>query len=354
MVTIKDIAAKMHTSTSTVSLVLNHRYDKRVRPDLARDILRTAEEMGYHYNELAASLRKGATHTIAFISDQVATTPYAGEIIHGAQDAARQLGYMMFIIDADGKRNLEQDLSHMLGWGVGGYIYAKFANRLVSVPHALNDRPVVVVNATERNGAHPSIAPDEVGIGYSATKYLLDAGCRRIAYIGVGVGTLAQTGRMTGYKNALHDAGIPFDNRLIVRVSQGTPAFGAVERLLDETKPDGVFAFNDARAVYVYDYAFKHGLTIGSDLSVIGVDNYEVICDTTVPALTSVELPHYEMGFWGACKVISMIEGGDPITENRATPAYHAVTIPTVSGDKSPALIPCAIIAKQSVVGEVS
>ncbi len=59
----------MHTSTSTVSLVLNHRYDKRVRPDLARDILRTAEEMGYHYNELAASLRKGATHTIAFISD---------------------------------------------------------------------------------------------------------------------------------------------------------------------------------------------------------------------------------------------------------------------------------------------
>lgn len=106
----------MHTSTSTVSLVLNHRYDKRVRPDLARDILRTAEEMGYHYNELAASLRKGATHTIAFISDQVATTPYAGEIIHGAQDAARQLGYMMFIIDADGKRNLEQDLSHMLGW----------------------------------------------------------------------------------------------------------------------------------------------------------------------------------------------------------------------------------------------
>ena len=109
-------------------------------------------------------------------------------------------------------------------------------------------------------------------------------------------------------------------------------------KLLDDTHPDGVFAFNDARAVYVYDYAFQHGLTIGEDLSVIGVDNHEVICDTTVPALTSVELPHYEMGFW------------DPIEQERVTPSYNAASMPPLDTD-GPARIHCAIVEKESIVG---
>lgn len=354
MATMKDIAAKACVSVSTVSLVINHRDKGHVKPEIAEKIRQVADELEYHPDAMARSLRSGRTRTIAFISDQVATTPHAGEIIHGAQDAARQLGYMMFIIDADGECNIDSDIGQALGWGVDGYIYAKFANRYVHVPPMLDNSQVVVVNAQERTAIHPGIAPDEVGIGHDATKYLIDAGCRRIAYIGCDEPAIAQFGRLQGYRQALEEAGLPFDERLTIRVSHGRPALEAVCALLDETHPDGVFTFNDARAVYVYDYAFKHGLTIGSDLSVIGVDNHEVICDTTVPALTSVELPHYEMGFWGACKVISMIEGCDPIAENRATPSYQAATIPTVSGDEWPTLIPCAIIAKQSVVGEVS
>jgi LacI family transcriptional regulator len=351
MVTMKDIAANACVSISTVSLVINHHDKGRVKPEIAANIWKVADELGYHPNAMARSLRSGRTHTIAFISDQVATTPYAGEIIHGAQDAARQLGYMMFIIDADGERNIDRDIDRMLSWGVDGYIYAKFANRYVSVPPMLDDLQVVVVNAEEHTAIHPRIEPDEVGIGYDATKRLIDAGCRRIAYIGCDEPAIAQFGRLKGYHQALEEAGLPFDERLTNRVSYGRPALEAVCALLDGMHPDGVFAFNDARAVYVYDYAFQHGLTIGKDLSVIGVDNHEVICDTTVPPLTSVELPHYEMGFWGACKIISLIEGRDPIKEKRATPSYTAAPTPPLDSD-GPTLIHCSIIEKESIAGE--
>lgn len=350
MVTMRDIAAMARVSTSTVSLVINHRDKGRVKPDIAATIWKVAEELGYHPNAMARSLRSGRTHTITFISDQVATTPYAGEIIHGAEDAARQLGYMMFIIDADNERDISGDIDRMLSWGVDGYIYAKFANRYISVPPTLDDMQVVVVNAEERTVIHPRIEPDEFSIGYDATTRLIHAGCRRIAYIGCDEPAIAQVGRFKGYRQALKDAGIPFDKRLTSRVSHGRPALEAVCKLLDDTHPDGVFAFNDARAVYVYDYAFQHGLTIGEDLSVIGVDNHEVICDTTVPALTSVELPHYEMGFWGACKIISMIEGTDPIEQERVTPSYNAASMPPLDTD-GPARIHCAIVEKESIVG---
>ena len=350
MVTMRDIAAMARVSTSTVSLVINHRDKGRVNPKIAARVWKVADKLGYHPNAMASSLRSGRTHTIACISDQVATTPYAGEIIHGMEDAARQLGYMMFIINADDKRDISDDIARMLSWGVDGYVYAKFANQHINVPRTLHGQQVVVVNAEERTFIHPRIEPDEFAIGYDATMRLIDAGCHRIAYIGCDEPAIAQVGRLKGYRQALRDSGLPFEKCLTNRVSHGRPALEAVCKLLDDTHPDGVFTFNDARAVYVYDYAFQHGLTIGKDLSVIGVDNHEVICDTTVPALTSVELPHYEMGFWGACKVISMIEGADPIEQERVTPSYNAASMPPLDTD-GPARIHCAIVEKESIVG---
>ena len=69
----KDIAAKACVSISTVSLVINHHDKGRVKPEIAANIWKVADELGYHPNAMARSLRSGRTHTIAFISDQVAS-----------------------------------------------------------------------------------------------------------------------------------------------------------------------------------------------------------------------------------------------------------------------------------------
>ena len=79
--------------------------------------------------------------------------------------------------------------------------------------------------------------------------------------------------------------------------------------MFDAEHPDGFFCFNDARAWYVYECAARRGLTVGKDISVVGVDNHRVFAETLEPMLTTVELPHFEMGYWAVAKLVSIIEG---------------------------------------------
>ena len=92
MVTMKEIANKAGVSVSTVSLVLNGRDEGRVKSKIADNVRAIATKLGYRSNPLASSLRTGKTHILGFISEEVATTPYAGGMILGAQTAASQFG----------------------------------------------------------------------------------------------------------------------------------------------------------------------------------------------------------------------------------------------------------------------
>lgn len=344
MVTMKEIARETGVSVSTVSLVLNHRDEGRVNPTVAARVRHAAERMGYHFNPMARSLRTKRTRMLGFVSEDVATTPYAGGIIAGAQQACRRLGYLMICVNGTGG---DGEIAALKRYGVDGLMYAMMSNRATSVPDALSDLPLVLVDATDADGRVPGVVPDEFRIGFDATRRLLDAGCERIAYVGSPGPMVAQSGRLAGYHAALEEAGRVFDERLAIEVSNNAPALDAVASLFDGPRPDGFFCFNDARAWYVYECAARRGLAVGRDISVVGVDNHRVLAETFVPELTTVELPHVEMGYWAACRLIRDIEGGLP--DGFAMPDTTA-ELPDL--DASPhATIRCALIEKQSVRG---
>lgn len=345
----KEIASRTGVSVSTVSLVLNNRDEGRVKPEIARRVRATAHALGYKSNPLARSLRTGKTRILGFVSEEVATTPYAGGIILGAQDAASSLGYMLLTVNTDGTSNEADEIATLKRYGVDGFMYAKMSNRYVDVPDSLRDWPLVLVDATDREGRFASIEPDEFRIAYDATKRLIDAGCERIAYIGCLEPLIAQAGRLEGYRRALEDAGRAFDESLVANVLNNGPALKAVSDLFDRAHPDGAFCFNDARAWYVYECAARRGLTIGRDVSVVGVDNHRVFAETLAPRLTTVELPHYEMGYWAAVKLVSMIEPDRDLAafeRPKTTAPLPALDVPM------PAKIHCTLVEKESVRGE--
>ena len=98
----KQIAKELGVSVSSVSLVMNNRDHGRIKPTTAKQIRQTAERLGYQPTPLARSLRTSKTGLLGFISEDVATTPFAGGIIQGAQDAARASGYIMLTVNAKG------------------------------------------------------------------------------------------------------------------------------------------------------------------------------------------------------------------------------------------------------------
>lgn len=346
MATLRQIAEQTGVSISTVSLVLNHRDQGRVNPEVAQRIRQVAQELGYRPNTLARSLRTNRSHILGFISDEIATTPYAGRLILGAQDAARSMNYMLFTVNTNGDRTLEEhEIDALKQYGVEGFIYARMFHQATTIPSSLHDAPTVLVDGFDVDHRVPSIVPDERAIGFDATEYLIQSGAQRIAYIGAADRvTIADTLRYEGYTRALRQYRIDHDMALTTSVTFNQAAQDKVSALIEQEYPDGVLCFNDARAWYVYFAAAQLGLRIGKDLSVVGVDNHRVSAETMAPRLTTVDLPHYEMGYWGAMRLISMIEQDD---KSAYIPQALRNTLPNLQEQE--AHIHCTLLKKDSV-----
>lgn len=350
VVTMKQIAAQAGVSIATVSLVLNGRGKGRVSPEVAQRVREIADELGYVPNRLASGLKTSRSHILGFVSDEIATTPYAGRLILGAQDAARDLGYTLFTVNTDGDPGSERrEINGLKRYDAEGFLYARMYHRRTSLPASLSGCRVVITDASDVDGLVPSVVPDEFSIGHTATEHLIDAGCTRIAYVGTTVARVAQRGRFDGYRAALAEHGIAYDPDLVVYVGEAEDALERMRGFFAERDCDGFFCFNDVRAWCVYDQASRHGLEVGRDLSVVGVDNHRVVAEMLAPSLTTVELPHYEMGYWAVGRLVTMIEGRSPAVF--PGPSFPDGMAPLPSLRVTNAVIGGMLRVKHSVVG---
>lgn len=309
LVSIKDIAKEAGVSICTVSLVMNNKDRNRVSKAVAQRVRETAQSMGYKPNSVARTLRTSRSYALGFITDEIATTPYAGRVLMGAQEAARKLGYILLTVNMGNNRELEnQEIAALRQYRVDGFLYAMMYHRVVKIPAELEGSTMVVVDSEDEDRKIPSIYPDDEMAGYDATNRLIQAGCGRIVCYGSSITNIAQRERLAGYRRSLAEAGIPFDDALVVNVLESTNAAAEAARVFDEIKPDGIFCFNDVRATFIYEAARERGVRIGTDVSVISIDNQPFITDVLKPSLTTLELPHYEMGFEAIRQLVAMID----------------------------------------------
>ncbi|MFI6674121.1 LacI family DNA-binding transcriptional regulator [Kribbella sp. NPDC050470] len=308
---IKDVAEAAGVSVTTVSHALNEVEGTRVSEDTRLRIRAVAERLGYTPSRLARGLRLQRSHLLALISDRVATTPYAGRMVLGVQEAAFARGWTVLMFDTGGdpdveKRAIETTLQHQ----VDGVLYATMFHREIELPDNLAGLPTVLLDARSRERTVPSVVPDEVGVGRTAVEELLRLGHRRIGFALNRDDIPATTGRLAGYRAALKDAGIRYDGRLVaVDDANAHGGYRATSQLLQlRNRPTAVFCFNDRMAMGAYRAAAELGLRIPDDLSVIGYDDQENIADGLHPELTTVALPHADMGRWAANTLLDLIE----------------------------------------------
>lgn len=347
LVSIKDIAKEAGVSVCTVSLVMNNKDHNRVSKAVAQKIRATAKNMGYKPNSVARTLRTSKSNTLGFVTDEIATTPYASKVLEGAQDAASKLGYILLTTNTNNDAELEnQEISALLRYNVDGFLYAMMFHRKVDIPEVLEGSPTVVVDSEDAAGRVPSVYPDDELAGYDATNRLIQAGCRRIVYYGSATSIVAQEQRLTGYRRALAEAGIPFDDALVVEVSEFTNADDEAARVFDEIKPDGIFCFNDVRATFIYEAARERGVRIGADVSVISIDNQPFITNVIKPSLTTLELPHYEMGFEAVRQLVTILDGDKAVADLESDRGMAVQR----QRDGSKTALRCRIIERDSIV----
>ena len=333
-VSISDVAAGAGVSISTVSAALNDVASARISAPTRDRIRAVAGHLGYVPNGLARGLRRRRSGIVGFIGDEVATTPYAVGMILGAQEALREAGLLMVLMNSQGDPALEErEIAALRQQQVEGILYASMYHRPLEPPESLRGVVTVLLDAESRDPAVSWVVPHEAAGARAAVGELLAHGHRRIAFLNNDEDIPAARLRLRGYRAALKQAGIDADPELI-RAAPPTPEGGYLAArglLAGPDRPTALFCFRDLMAAGAYQAAREAGLDIPGDVSIVGYDNMVLVAESLFPGLTTVELPHYEMGAWAVECLAAQFAGT------------------SIDGDTHPLRLSCPLVTRSSV-----
>jgi LacI family transcriptional regulator len=332
---LKDVARLAEVSLTTVSIVLNGKAGANIPPGTQARVIAAANQLRYRPNEMARSLRRHRSDTIGVISDEVMTTPYAVRMIQGAQDAAWEAGLLLMLVNT-GRNPVIRDraIDIMLDRQVDAILYATMAHQVVEPLPALRGVPAVLLDSRSTDGSFPSVVPDEYEGARAAVEHLLLAGHRRIGHVTTGQLGAAASLRLDGYRDTLAAHGIAYDPTLVILGSDGDVTAGveATARLMDRADPPtAIFCFNDRMAMGAFRALRYRALRVPIDVSVVGYDDAPEIAPWLDPPLTTVALPHYEMGEWAVRYLLDRIDA--PGDDEPASPPQYRIACPLVERD---------------------
>jgi LacI family transcriptional regulator len=332
-VTLAEVARRAGVSQTAASFVLSGRREEmRISSAVEARVLRAARETGYRPNIVSRSLRTGTTGTIGFVSDTVATSRFAGDLIRGALEAARAHEHLLFVGETEGDRELERQLIEaMHDRQVHGIVLASMLTRRIAVPKPLLEGPTVLLNALATRASNvASVVPDELEAGRTAARVLLEAGYRDGIYlIGAGPhptrvpkGGVAAVLRLRGIREILNGEGVRVAGAVLCREWQPEAGHDAARRLLSRNDVRALICFNDRLSIGAMHALAEAGLDVPADVSVVSFDD-DPIASWVKPRLTTIALPHYELG---RTAIEVLLDGADRPPRNG--PQIHRLPMP--------------------------
>ena len=294
---IKDVAKEAGVSIATVSRVLND--VDVVNEETKKKVKEAIKKLGYRPNIVARSLKTQKTRTIGILVPDISSQFYP-EVVRGAEDVANIYDYNIMLCNSDLDIEKEKEYLKVLKEKmVDGVIYmsSSLKEEIIDLINELQVTTVLVETKDER-GILPSVTIDSKLAASEVTKYLLDKGNKKIAFIGVHKNSAnAWSMRYDGYKEALEEKGIEVNENLTyfndLRAKSG---YDGVNEILDrKEKFDGLFCASDEIAMGAINALRDKGIRVPEDVDVIGFNDIYT-ASLFYPRLTTVSQPMYDMG----------------------------------------------------------
>lgn len=296
-VTIYDVAREANVSMATVSRVVNG--NPNVKPTTRKKVLEAIDRLGYRPNAVARGLASKKTTTVGVIIPDISSIFYS-ELARGIEDIATMYKYNIILSNSDQNTDKELHLLNtMLGKQVDGIVFMGGNITDVHVEEFKRSPvPIVLAASVEEQAQTPSVNINYEQAIYDSVQLLVEKGHKRIAFVsGPMSEPINSVRKLAGYKRALEEAVIAFDDAL---VAEGDYSYDsgieALAHLLEQSdKPTAVIAATDEMALGVIHGAQDRGVSIPEDLEVIGFDNTRLSLMVR-PQLTTVVQPTYDIG----------------------------------------------------------
>ncbi|TLM70703.1 LacI family DNA-binding transcriptional regulator [Pseudarthrobacter sp. NamB4] len=330
-VTVADVAKAAQVSKAQAARALGN-YGA-VSEDVRERVLAAAEELSYRPNELARSMNTGKSHTIGVVVGDI-ENPHFGLATRGITDIAKRAGYNVILVNTDEDRAAEVDAVRvLLDKRVDGLIVAPASSVNTGHLHQVHQsgRPMVFIDRSGGDLEVETVAVDMARISLEATRHLLDAGHRRIAFIstlradspytpGMALDSSQIADRLEGMQQAFLEAGLPFPADLVRLNAGDSDSIRSITRevLRGPEQATAVVASDGLIALSVVEAIQELGLSIPADVSFLMYDDFPWTRLTT-PPLTVIAQPVYNMGVAAAKALIRQMEGLPPATPGQFT-----------------------------------
>lgn len=298
-ITIYDIANQLNISPTTVSRGLNDH--PAININTKEKIRKLAKELGYRSNKFASSLRTQNTNTIGVIIPKLDSL-FMSSVISGIEKIANNAGYNLIISQSfESEEKEKKNATTMFNSRVDGLIVS-LSNDTKDFSHFKSfikrGVPLIFFDRIANELPSTKVVIDNFKAGYSATKHLIEQGCKNILHITSSLNRNVYRDRFEGYKKALEDHGIPYNSELFISNDLSESAIiDCIENdvLKRKTMPDGIFITNDFSAAFAITALKQAGIKIPEDIAVIGFNN-DLISKVTAPPISTVNYPGREMG----------------------------------------------------------
>jgi LacI family transcriptional regulator len=298
-------------SPTTVSRGLNNH--PAVNKTTKQKIFDAASQMGYRSNAFASNLRKKRTNTIGVIVP-VLNSNFQSSVMAGMEKVANEAGYNLII--SQSLETAQKEVANartMFESRVDGLLVS-IAYDTENIDHFepffSKGIPLLFYDRVPENKQCTSIVINNIQAAHQATSHLLEQGCQRIIHISGNLRIKVYKDRLKGYKYALMDHNIPFNEDYVIETDLSEKAGEeAVKHILQmDPMPDGIFVANDNCAVSCIKALKQAGISIPDDIAVVGFNN-DPITRIIEPNLTSVNYPGYEMGEVAVRSLINYLDG---------------------------------------------
>ena len=310
MVSMKDVAREAGVSVGTVSSVLNGK--ETVKSVNRQKVMDAVRKLDYKPNMVARSLRTNRSGSVGLIIPDI-TNPYYPELARGVEDVVREEGLTLFLCNSDRDAEKEWDYAQELAQKrVDGIIIAKPHMSLEQLNLLRSYCKVVLADGTDWSLRDFDLVNVNNQAGAtSAIRLLIEYGHRDIAFVGGLIESQSMHDRLNAYRSMLAAYGIPYRPEWVWECDYSwRQSREAARKLLtaDGPHPTAIFVANDLMAMGVIRGIADCGLRVPEDISVCGFDDI-AMSELSIPALTTIRQPKYEMGRQSAQILIQKIRG---------------------------------------------